>query len=117
MLPPSLFLEKRPAVRQLAGLRQQGGSRCARDVGSRLTQSVNLVHIYVSQLEVVDDCDREHSCDEVVIAKAGEPLVCLVPYQARHPTKRVPGSARGLFTMTDDFAAPLPAEEIEAWEQ
>ena len=54
--------------------------------------------------------------DEVVIAKAGKPLVCIVPYRDRHPTGRTPGSAHGQFTMADDFDAPLPAAELEAWE-
>ncbi len=54
--------------------------------------------------------------DEVVIAKAGKPLVCIIPYCERHPTGRVPGSARGKITMAADFDAPLPAAELEAWE-
>ena len=52
----------------------------------------------------------------MVIAKAGRPLVCIVPYHTLHPQAREPGSARGEFTMADDFDAPLPDDEIEAWE-
>lgn len=55
--------------------------------------------------------------EEVVIAKAGRPLVCIVPYQVLHPTQRHPGSAKGQFTMTQDFEAPLPVDEVEAWEK
>ena len=54
--------------------------------------------------------------DEVVIAKAGKPIVCIVPYRPRHPSGRTPGSARGQFTMAADFNAPLPETELEAWE-
>jgi len=54
--------------------------------------------------------------DEVVIAKAGKPIVCIVPYRTRHPSGRTPGSARGQFTMAADFDGPLPATELEAWE-
>ena len=49
--------------------------------------------------------------DEVVIAKAGTPLVCIVPYHARHPQARKPGSGRGQFSMSDDFDTPLPEGE------
>ena len=54
------------------------------------------------------------SGEEVVIAKAGKPLVCLVPYHDRHPVKRHPGTGVGKFSMTDDFDAPLPDEELRA---
>ena len=52
--------------------------------------------------------------EEVIVAKAGKPVVRLVPVDA--PEKpRQPGSARGLFTMSDDFDDPLPEEMLKAF--
>ncbi len=52
--------------------------------------------------------------EEVIVAKAGKPVVRLVPMDApRKP--RQPGSARGMFTMSDDFDDPLPEEMLKAF--
>lgn len=52
--------------------------------------------------------------EEVIVAKAGKPVVRLVPVDG--PKKpRQPGSARGLFTMSDDFDDPLPEEMLKAF--
>ena len=57
---------------------------------------------------------RALSGDQVVVAKAGKPLVQLVPY---HPSTgcRIPGSAAGQFEISPDFDAPLSRDELEAW--
>jgi prevent-host-death family protein len=47
--------------------------------------------------------------EEVVIARAGRPVARLSPISA--PLKeRVPGSAKGLFVVPDNFNDPLPPE-------
>lgn len=52
---------------------------------------------------------------EVVIARYGEPVARLVPI--RPPAaKRVPGSARGKFTVPPEFFKPLPTELLNAFE-
>ncbi|MCC5844194.1 MAG: type II toxin-antitoxin system Phd/YefM family antitoxin [Verrucomicrobia bacterium] len=52
--------------------------------------------------------------DKVVIAKAGHPVVQIVPYQ--HTSKsRTPGSAFGQFEILGDFDAPLCEKELEMW--
>ncbi len=53
--------------------------------------------------------------EEVVIARYGEPVARLVPI--RPPAaKRVPGSARGQFTVPNTFFDPLPDEILNAFE-
>jgi prevent-host-death family protein len=47
--------------------------------------------------------------EEIVIGKAGRPVARLVPFFDR-TTRREPGSARGRFTMKENFDAPLPAK-------
>ena len=57
---------------------------------------------------------RALSGDQVVIAKAGHPLVQLIPYQ-QPANNRISGSAKGRFEMSSDFDTPLPSDELEAW--
>jgi prevent-host-death family protein len=47
--------------------------------------------------------------EEIIIAKAGTPVAKLVPIGTRQK-KRVLGSAKGEFTVPDDFNHPLPKE-------
>jgi len=45
--------------------------------------------------------------EEVVIAKAGKPLVKLIPYQ-EDKQPRIPGGWQGKVTISDDFDEELP---------
>jgi len=47
--------------------------------------------------------------EEVIIARAGKPVARLVPVECAGK-KRVFGSAKGEFTVPDDFNDPLPKE-------
>jgi len=49
--------------------------------------------------------------EEIVIVKAGERVARIVPYRERN-ANRTPGLDRGLFTVPDDFDAPL-AEDVQ----
>jgi prevent-host-death family protein len=52
---------------------------------------------------------RVEAGEEIVIARDGTPVARLIG--ARRPVaKRVPGRDRGLFSVPDDFDAPLPEE-------
>lgn len=52
--------------------------------------------------------------EEVIVAKAGKPMVRLVPVEPPRG-RRQPGSARGMFTMSDDFDDPLPDDMLKAF--
>ncbi len=53
--------------------------------------------------------------EEVVIARYGEPVARLIPI--RPPAaRRVPGTARGQFTVPREFFDPLPPEILNAFE-
>ena len=53
--------------------------------------------------------------EEVIIARYGEPVARLVPI--RPPVaKRIPGSARGKFTVPSEFFEPLPTDLLNAFE-
>ena len=54
--------------------------------------------------------------DEVVITRNGKSVARLVRYKKLGKRKRKPGSMAGRFTVPDSFFAPLPEEELAAWE-
>ena len=53
--------------------------------------------------------------EEIMLAKAGKPVAKIVPFDDG-PTRRVPGSARGLVKIYDNFDDPLPEEFMRAFE-
>jgi len=50
--------------------------------------------------------------EEIIIAKAGKPIAKVSPYREGR-RERVPGRDRGLFTVPDDFDAPLPDDVLK----
>lgn len=63
------------------------------------------VNVYEAKTQLSKLIDRALAGEDVVIARAGRPMVRLVPVQSVH---RSPGSARGQITMSDDFEDDLP---------
>jgi prevent-host-death family protein len=57
---------------------------------------------------------RVEGGEEIVIARAGEPVARLVPFEGSG--RRELGRDRGLFEVPDDFDAPLPEEVLRAFE-
>lgn len=53
--------------------------------------------------------------DEVVIAKAGKPMVRLVPFVENKSPRRL-GGLKGKIQIADDFDAPLPDDLLAAFE-
>jgi prevent-host-death family protein len=54
--------------------------------------------------------------EDVVIMRSGRPLVRLMPVESA-PRARKIGSAAGVFTVPDDFDAPLPDEILAEFER
>ena len=52
--------------------------------------------------------------EEIVIAKAGKPLVKLIPYQ-EDKQPRTPGGWEGKVIMSDDFDDELPTEILRGF--
>jgi prevent-host-death family protein len=67
------------------------------------------VHEAKSQLSKL--IERVRMGDEVVIAKAGKPVVKLVPVD--RPAKRVFGSAKGEIVFKKGWNAPMSKREID----
>lgn len=53
--------------------------------------------------------------EEIIIAKAGKPVIKLVPIAASKP-KRKPGALKGKIKIAKDFNAPLPDDVINQFE-
>ena len=54
--------------------------------------------------------------EEVVIAKAGKPVVKLIPFKKTKKLRK-PGSAKGQIWIAPDFNAPLPEEILKSFEE
>ena len=55
--------------------------------------------------------------EEIVIASKGAPVAKLVPFKAAVADRRAcRGRDRGLYTIPDDFDAPLPEDILAAFE-
>jgi prevent-host-death family protein len=68
------------------------------------------VNIHEAKTHLSKLLERVSLGEEVIIAKAGTPVAKLVPFEME-PKSRVFGSAKGEFTVPDDFNEPDP--EIE----
>jgi prevent-host-death family protein len=56
---------------------------------------------------------RAEAGEEVVIARAGKPVVKLVSIAPK--PKRVPGRWKGKFTISPEFYEPMSEEELAPW--
>ena len=74
---------------------------------------VEQVNVYEAKTQLSRLIDRAIAGEDVVIARAGTPLVRLVPVATR-PERRSPGSARGQIHMAPDFDE-LPADVLAAF--
>lgn len=72
------------------------------------TVDVHEAKTHLSQL-----LDRVRAGDEIIIAKNGEPGARLVPIEK--PKPRTPGLLHG--AVEDACFAPLPDDELAAWER
>lgn len=68
------------------------------------------VNIHEAKTHLSKLLERVALGEEVIIAKAGAPVAKLIPFDTE-PKTRVFGSAKGEFTVPDDFNEPDP--EIE----
>jgi prevent-host-death family protein len=70
------------------------------------------VDVHEAKSRFSDMLDRTALGEEVVITDKGEPIAKLVPIPAtaRKRSKLLLGSAKGEFTVPEDFNDPLPKE-------
>jgi prevent-host-death family protein len=74
------------------------------------------VNVHQAKTHLSKLLERVALGEEIIIAKAGKPVAKLGPLNGG-VKKRVLGSAKGEFTVPDDFNDPLPKEiEDSFWE-
>jgi len=73
-----------------------------------------MVNIHEAKTHLSRLIERAVAGEEIIIAKAGEPRVCLTPIRAEG--ERKPGRFAGLVVVPDAFFEPLPETELAGWE-
>ncbi|ARJ65920.1 antitoxin [Magnetospirillum sp. ME-1] len=76
---------------------------------------MSIVNIHAAKTHLSRLVEEAAAGGEVIIAKAGKPLVMLVPL-APTPAKRRLGTLAGRARIPEDFDAPLPDEVLDAFE-
>ena len=71
-----------------------------------------LINVHEAKTHLSRILDRAVAGEDIVIARAGHPLVRLMP--VAQPPPRKPGFAKG--RVTDAFFEPLPDEELQAFD-
>jgi prevent-host-death family protein len=77
---------------------------------------MSTVNIHAAKTHLSRLIDEATAGDEVIIAKAGKPLVRLVPLLPSERPKRRLGLLAGRAPVPDDFDAPLPDEVLAVFE-
>jgi prevent-host-death family protein len=73
------------------------------------------VNIHQAKTQLSKLIEAAEHGEEVIIARAGKPVVRLVPVGAARPNRR-PGSLEGRLVIGDDFDTPLPSDILDAFE-
>ena len=74
-----------------------------------------VVNMHEAKTHLSRLVDQAVAGQEIVIAKAGKPMVRLLPVE-RDQQPRVAGSMKGLLSLASDFDAPLPDDILAAFE-
>lgn len=73
-----------------------------------------VVNVHEAKTHLSRLLEQAHAGEEIILAKAGIPYARLLPLAATPPVRR-PGRLRGV--LGDEFFAPLPDDELVAWEE
>jgi prevent-host-death family protein len=74
-----------------------------------------IVNVHAAKSQLSRLLDAAVSGEEVIIAKAGKPMVRLVPIEAKKERRKL-GTLAGQFRVPDNFDDPLPDEVLHAFE-
>ncbi|MFM8544355.1 MAG: type II toxin-antitoxin system Phd/YefM family antitoxin [Vulcanococcus sp.] len=79
--------------------------------------AMRTVNVHEAKTHFSRLIDAAHAGETIVVAKGGRPWARLVPLEPAHPQRR-PGTLTGRLTLPspEELMAPLPTEELAAWE-
>ena len=75
---------------------------------------MKTVNLHAAKTQLSRLVDEAVGGEDVVIAKAGKPMVRLVPVAAKRRRTGF-GAGKGTIWMSDDFDAPLPDDTLRAF--
>jgi len=77
---------------------------------------MKIVTVHTAKTTLSQLLARVEAGEEIILARGKVPVAKLVPF---HPpaTKRRFGALSGIVSVGPEFFDPLPAQEIEGWEQ
>lgn len=75
-----------------------------------------LVTIHAAKTQLSRLIERVSIGEEVIIARGNTPVAKLVPLEPQ-ASKRIFGALKGKLKVGPEFFEPLPADELDAWEQ
>jgi prevent-host-death family protein len=76
---------------------------------------MRIINIHDAKTRFSQLVDAANHGEEIIIAKAGNPVARLCPLATKKP-KRKPGSFKGKIWIADDFDAPLPDDILDDFE-
>ncbi len=71
------------------------------------------VNIHYTKTHLSELVELALQGEEIILAKAGKPLLKLVPIEKK-PIRK-PGRLAGKISFSDDFDAPMTEEELAEW--
>jgi prevent-host-death family protein len=74
------------------------------------------VNIHEAKTHLSALLQRVEAGEEIIIARAGEPVAKLVAVTPAPTSPRVPGRWRGRIVIHDSFFQPMSDEELREWE-
>jgi prevent-host-death family protein len=76
---------------------------------------MKMVNLHAAKTHLSRLVDEAANGEEIVIAKAGKPMVRLVPATSALRRRASFGSMKGKIWISDDFDAPLPDEILRGF--
>jgi prevent-host-death family protein len=73
------------------------------------------INIHEAKTQLSKLVEEAAQGEEIVIAKAGKPIVRLMRLATIEFKTRTPGSMKGQIWFADDFEAPMSDEELALW--
>ncbi len=74
-----------------------------------------IINVHAAKSQLSRLLNAAAAGEDVIIAKAGKPVVRLVPIEARKERRKL-GTLAGQLRVPDDFDDPLPDEILDAFE-
>ena len=70
---------------------------------AKLSLVMQVTNIHEAKTHLSRLIDRVEAGEEIIIARAGKPVVRMIAYQEATPPKRTPGAWKGRVKMSRDF--------------